>query len=166
MDYRPRYRPEWLPLDKGLEIFSWLLLCACWMYILIQFFSLPNSIPIHFNAEGVADAHGHKYTLLLLPLIITGVFILLHVFAQRPWQFNYIVKVTEQNYKALYTSYVRVLRILKAVLVAFLLYICIQIIQGARSGSASLNPWVIAILIAGLILPPLVVLIKSLKLKT
>ena len=39
------------------------------MFTLIVFFFLPSSIPIHFNAGGIADSYGDRIQIFLFPLL-------------------------------------------------------------------------------------------------
>ena len=166
MEERPQWRPEWSPLDKTLEMLSWLSLLLMWGIILANFFSLPETVPTHFNAAGKVDGVGSKYTILLFPLIITAVFYLLSEVSKRPWHFNYPIKTTKQNYQELYRLSVRSLRIIRLVVATMGTYIAYAIITGAKEAGYSLSYWAIPVFIAGVIIPPFVTIVKSLKLKT
>lgn len=166
MEERPKWRPEWKPVDKAVELLSWLFFLLMWGIILANFFSLPETIPTHFNAAGKADGYGAKYTILLFPVIITAVFILLSEVSKRPWHFNYPIKTTQQNYQELYRLSVQSLRIIRLVVTIMGAYIAYAIITGARDGGYSLSFWAIPVFVAGMIIPAAVTIVKALKLKT
>lgn len=166
MDERPKWRPEWTPIDKTVEILSWLFIVAMWSVVGANFFSLPDAIPTHFNAAGKVDGYGEKYTILLFPAVITVVFFLLSEVAKRPWHFNYVVAPTPQNYQELYRLNIRTLRIIRLVVAVMGTYVAYAIIRGAKEGGYDLSFWALPVFLAGMIGPAIVAIAKSLKLKS
>ena len=49
--------------------FSWTIVGIGFVFTLIVFFFLPSSIPIHFNAGGIADSYGDRIQIFLFPLL-------------------------------------------------------------------------------------------------
>ncbi len=43
------------------------------IYFLIVIGSAPDTVPTHFDAEGVADGFGSKWTLIIMPIIVAAV---------------------------------------------------------------------------------------------
>lgn len=166
MEERPKWRPEWTRIDKTIEILSWLFLLLMWSMVIVNFFSLPDTIPTHFNAEGKVDGYGDKYTLLLFPAIITAVYFLLGEVAKRPWTFNFIITPTKVNYQELYRLNVRSLRVIRLVVAIMSTYIAYAIVRGATEGAYRLVIWALPVFVAGIIAPVIVTIIKSLKLKS
>ncbi|MGB4772270.1 MAG: DUF1648 domain-containing protein [Chitinophagaceae bacterium] len=166
MDERPKWRPEWTPIDKTVEMLSWLFILAMWGIVGANFFSLPDTIPTHFNAEGKVDGYGEKYTILLFPAVITIVFFLLSEVAKRPWHFNYVVAPTPENYQELYRLNIRMLRIIRLVVAAMGTYVAYAIIRGAKEGGYDLSFWALPVFLAGMIVPAVVAIVKSFKLKS
>ena len=166
MEERPKWRPEWTPFDKTMEIISWVFFLLMWGIIIANFFSLPDSVPTHFNVEGKADGYGERYTVLLFPAVITAGFILLREVAKRPWHFNYIVAPTPQNYQELYRLNIRSLRIIRLVVAVMGTYVAYAIIRGAKEGGYDLSFWALPIFLVGMIVPAVVAIVKSFKLKS
>ena len=166
MEERPKWRPEWTSYDKAIEIVSWFFLLLMWGIIIANFFSLPGTIPTHFNAEGKVDGYGEKYTILLFPAIITAAFFLLAQVAKRPWHFNYVVAPTPRNYQELYRLNIRTLRIIRLVVAVMGTYVSYAIIRGAKEGGYDLSFWALPVFLAGMIVPAVVAIVKSFKLKS
>jgi uncharacterized membrane protein len=166
LEERPKWRPEWTPFDKTMEIISWVFFLLMWGIIIANFFSLPDSVPTHFNVEGKADGYGERYTVLWFPAVITAGFILLREVAKRPWHFNYIVAPTPQNYQELYRLNIRSLRIIRMVVAVMGTYVAYAIIRGAKEGGYDLSFWALPIFLVGMIVPAVVAIVKSFKLKS
>jgi uncharacterized membrane protein len=166
MDGRPKWRPEWTPIDKTVEMLSWLFIIAMWGIVGANFFSLPDTIPTHFNAEGKVDGYGEKYTILLFPAVITIVFFLLSEVSKRPWHFNYVVAPTPENYQELYRLNIRMLRIIRLVVAVMGTYVAYAIIRGAKEGGYDLSFWALPVFLAGMIVPAVIAIVKSFKLKS
>lgn len=141
MDKRPRYRPEWTETQKLLEVLAFIAIVLMWVFTLYSFAGLPESIPVHYDALGSPNGYGEKYMLFLLPLIMTGVYMLISLVSRKPWIFNYMVKITEENYREQYTSAVNMLRLLKLIIALFALYVSYGIIRNAQGQSDSLSPY-------------------------
>ncbi len=58
---------------------------------------LPGRIPTHFGVDGHPNAWGPSATLLVLPALALGLYVLMTVVARHPSAFNYSVRVTPQN---------------------------------------------------------------------
>jgi uncharacterized membrane protein len=67
-----------------LKIISFLLIIFIWVFTIITFKNLPNTIPIHFGFSGEADDFGDKNMVWLLCVVSTLVFILLIYFSKNP----------------------------------------------------------------------------------
>jgi uncharacterized membrane protein len=107
------------------------------VYLVFQYWQLlPERIPTHYNFAGVPDAHGAKTTLLFLPLIGAGLFVMLTVVGLNPQSMNLPVKVTEENRASVYAQAVRFihfLRLLIGVLFGYLIWGTIQVGLGKQT---------------------------------
>jgi len=113
MKPRPRISIPLTGLDWLLEISAWLLLGVFLSVVAVSYSSLPEHIPVHFNAWGAADAQGNKEQLLYLVATGTVLFVLLGVMVRFPHRFNYLVTITETNAERQYFLAIRLIRILK-----------------------------------------------------
>lgn len=55
------------------ELIIILIALVPFIYLATIFSTLPDIIPIHFNANGTADSYGNKNTILLLPILLCGI---------------------------------------------------------------------------------------------
>ena len=139
---RPRIE---LPVTQGqrlLGMISLLGLAACWAAPLSAWTRLPDSVPVHFGANGEADGYGTKWLILLLP----GLGIVLHVvlgLVQRigGHHYNFPWPITEENAARQYG----LARGLMACMRAFILWtfavgtwLQVQTALGERSGLGAL----------------------------
>jgi len=113
--------------------------------------TLPDSVPTHFNAAGVADAWGSKNSLLLLPAVALATWVLLTVLARFPHSFNYVRAITPENARRQYAMGRSFVILLKAEMVWLFASIQWMTIMTARTGSAGvwasvLYVWIAAIL--------------------
>jgi len=81
------------PLSKSgiaVDAVSTLILCYSWLYLLLNYSKLPETIPTHFDLNGVADAFGEKVQLFYLLGVGTVIFIRVYIL-------NLVTSVTEEN---------------------------------------------------------------------
>ena len=64
-------------IDYRKEIPLWAIMLIPLVYIGYIWGSLPDSVPIHFDIHGEANDWGSKWTILLLPAINLGTYLLL-----------------------------------------------------------------------------------------
>lgn len=105
---------------------------------------LPLRIPTHFDISGRPNAWGSPQMLWLLPLIGTGVYLLLTALGTiRFRRYNLPVRVTEANLPFMQSKTGEMLAWIK--FEVLLLFTCIQwgIIQGARAGEFHLSPAIV-----------------------
>lgn len=71
-------------VKKILFLVNCLLLIAVWIYTVIYWFELPETVAIHFGLDGKADGFGSKNMNFLLAGINTALFLLLNLVAKNP----------------------------------------------------------------------------------
>jgi len=69
---------------KILDLINFVLLLYIWAVTVIQFSSLPDSVPIHFDFDGFPDSHSSKFTVFAIPAIATALFFLLKYLSGNP----------------------------------------------------------------------------------
>lgn len=166
MNKRPRLKLQLNQTDKILEVFGWVSVVGIWALTLINYFDLPEVIPIHFNGAGKADGFGNKTHIFILPIISTLLFIGLTTLNKHPHMFNYPSQITKENAVHQYTNATRMIRVLKLVIVVLfglIVFRKIQIINGHADG---LGTWFLPLTMGMIFIPMLYFLIKSLKKKT
>ncbi len=60
-------------VNKRYTVLYVLLALIPMIYFIAVFGSIPDTVPTHFDAEGVADGFGSKWTLIIMPVIVAAV---------------------------------------------------------------------------------------------
>jgi len=163
MNKRPRIKLQLNQADNVLEIIGWISVFGIWALPLINYFDLPEIIPIHFNGAGKADRFGNKTHIFVLPIISTLLFIGLTILNKRPHVFNYPSQITKENAVHQYTYATRMMRVLKLVIVllfGLIVFRKIQIVNGHADG---LGAWFLPFTIGLFIILSLYFLMMSMK---
>lgn len=135
---RPKLNIENEPIDNFLEIVALVSLIFLIVYPMINYNTLPDKIPTHFDGAGNPDAFGKKSSILVLSILGVFLYGMLHFISKVPHTFNYGgVKITEENAAVQYQNALRMMRTLKALITAAFAYInwsTIQIAFGNATG--------------------------------
>ncbi len=83
--------------QRILGILSPVVLLGAIVFVLIRFPSLPEQIPIHFNAKGEIDGYGGRFSLLLMPIIGLVMDASLALVGRFPKSWNTGVRITLYN---------------------------------------------------------------------
>lgn len=100
-------------IDWILEIISGAILIGSLILILFTYHNLPDNIPVHFNFLGEPDKFGQKSTIIYFFLICSCLYFFVTFLNFRPHNFNYPVKITEENQNIQYALSTRMLRWIK-----------------------------------------------------
>lgn len=144
---RPKIDIEKTITDKMLEWLVYVGVIALWLYPAIMYRSLPDIIPTHFNASGVADDFSSKSSLWWLPAIATVVIAMLMLLMRVPHVLNYPVKITEKNAERQYRLATGLLRYLGLAFVIIFLFLEITTVQTALSNDAGTRVWLMPLLL-------------------
>lgn len=90
--------------DILLEGVSLVLLIGVTLYLILNWSSIPEKIPMHFNAAGVIDRWGSKGELIIVPGMAWFLYLMITGFQQIPMIWNTGVKVTEDNKERVYRN--------------------------------------------------------------
>ena len=165
MKERPKLKLELTQADKTVEIIGWLLIFAVWGLTIINYQSLPDIIPTHYNGAGVADGFGNKWMILTLPLVATVLFIGLTILNKFPHIFNYPTEITADNALRQYTNATRLIRYLKVIIVVIFGLIAFQTIRHANGQTEGLGIWFLPMTMGLIFIPLIYFFIKSTKTK-
>lgn len=160
-DEQPFLKIKKEPLDFFLEYLALIVLFATWGFTIYHFNKLPDIIATHFDVNGNPNGFGSKYSIWLLPIIITLVYILIYVLNRYPHKFNYLTKITEQNAHKQYKLASRMMRILLFNITVLFAYITFKEIEGAYTKSSALEWWFIPLLLGSTIIPTFYMIIAS-----
>lgn len=101
---------------------------------------LPNRIPTHFNLAGQPDGWGSPSSLLLLPAVAAGLYLLITLAGLLPARFNAPIRATAENRAQLEALSHQMLAWFKMCLVCLFTWIQWSVLDGARRGNARLSP--------------------------
>ena len=163
MNKRPRIKLQLNQTDKVLEIIGWISVFGIWALPLINYFDLPEIIPIHFNGAGKADRFGNKTHIFVLPIISTLLFIGLTILNKRPHVFNYPSQITKENALRQYTNATRMMRVLKLVIVLLFGLIVFKTIENVNGHADGLGTWFLPFTIGLFIILTIYFLMMSMK---
>lgn len=141
INQRPKIKVEPTSIDKILEMAALTLLMLLWIGTIWGYLRIDatQTIPIHYNGEGLADRYGSKNLLLLVPIFTTVLYVLLSVFNKRPESFNFVTRVTEQNAAEQYANATRMMRMLKLAIVIGFCYIAALTITSVLNSPIQLD---------------------------
>ena len=149
--------------DQFLERISLLALIFLWAYTFISYKHLPAIIPLHFNAKAEADNFGSRSFLFILPLICTGVYILLSLATNFRQKLNFPFKIPAHQLKQQIFRSSRLLRIMKLMIVFLFIILMHEIIRDARQGFSDFKWWYIPTFEIVMILPLGIYIYRSYK---
>lgn len=147
------YVPTLTPTDVLLNRLAIILVLFMWIFTACIYSTLPQTIPVHFNAHGNPDDFGSKATLLLLPIIATLIFTGLTTLNKYPHRFNYMVTITEQNAQQQYSAATRLMRYVKLAVVAVFSYILVFTYLNIKGIVHGLGGWFLPIVVAAFCIP-------------
>lgn len=159
--YRPIIKTSLLPLEIILEPFTFTLLLFSWGYTWSKYSELPNTIPTHFNAQGMADNIGDKSTIWVLPIIFLSVYLLIVCVNQIPQYHKYMVRIMPDNILKNYKMSTQTLRIVKLFYALAMTHISYTVLQSSQHETANLKSWFLPLTIGISILFPILLFFRS-----
>jgi uncharacterized membrane protein len=165
MEKRPEITIRLNTADKILETSGWLLLVLLWVLTLWYYPSLPDTIPIHYNAAGEVDNYGNKSTILILPVIATVLFLAMSFLNRYPHLFNYPDGITAKNASGQYTKATRLLRYLKTAIVLIILLLVSGTLKTSKGENEGLGPWFLPLILCLIFIPILFYIARSVMAK-
>ncbi|MDW0108819.1 DUF1648 domain-containing protein [Sporosarcina aquimarina] len=151
----PRVETQPTKLDRLSDVVGIGVFIASVVYIILKWSSLPDEVPIHFNAAGEADGYGSPYVMLLLTAIGAGLWALLQFLERHPEWHNYPRRLNETNAKEFYQSSRTLLNRIKnlsLILFAFLNWETIRVALGDTNSLSKFGMYGVFILIFGVLI--------------
>ena len=155
MSARPKIVIEKDQTDKTLDALALSTLVFMWVFALVNYTTLPETIPVHFDANGTADGYGSRLTLFLLPAIGSAQWFLLGWVAGIPESYNYNFRITPENAAPHYRLSVRFIRLLRFVILLIFALIVVMMINAATGKKDGLGAWFLP-LVLGLVFGPII----------
>lgn len=147
--------------DKIADNLSLRILIFSWVFLLIIYSKMPETVPIHLDGFGKADGFANKISLFLNPVIISIIYVSFTYLNKFPHIFNYPVIINEENAVHYYTIGTRMIRYLKLSVMIVFLIIQFEIILIAKNFETSFGVWSLIIPLAIILIPTLFFIIKS-----
>ncbi|MCX6209744.1 MAG: DUF1648 domain-containing protein [Bacteroidetes bacterium] len=151
--------------DKRLDFFSSFFFILLWCISITEFVYLPDIIPIHFDFAGKPDNYGSKFTLFILPFIISLVFILFSYLCKRPHIFNYPSKITNENAVRLYSIATQMLRALKLGITFFCTLILIFVYLTIKHKNINFGVFILPLIFCTILFPTIYYCVKLMRSK-
>lgn len=161
--HRPRIDLPATFTDKMIETINIIALIVFWILLLANYATLPEIIPVHYNAAGDADRFGKKIALFTLPIIATVISVVLGYLCKIPHTFNYIVPITPENAKKQYQIAISMLRYLKLGVTSIFFLIFYRTIQIANADESLVENYFLPLSLLMLFLPILYFYIRSVR---
>ncbi len=131
-------------MRKTAELLSLAALAALVFITINAFYGphpLPARIPTHFDLLGHVNGWGSSRSLLFMPIVGVGLYLLLTVVSRFPSTFNYPVKVTELNRAQLESLALNLISWIKAELLVFFAWMEFVMVQAARHPERGFQPY-------------------------
>jgi uncharacterized membrane protein len=119
-----------------VEIVCLILLIGVLIFLFLNWNSIPDRIPGHYNAMGEIDRIGSKKELLVLPILGWLMYLGMTVIEKFPQLWNTGVTVTEENKERIFRVLKNMISTIKLIVVAVFVYIAIN-----SSQAISLSMW-------------------------
>ncbi len=165
MEKRPKPEIELTQLDWVIEVLAWFTIIALWVLTLVNYKHLPDSVPTHFDASGHVDSYGSRWTILLLPIISSILFLGLSILNKFPHVFNYPTAITPQNAQQQYTIASRLIRYLRFALTLIFTLIAYKTLQTIDGKSNGLGVLFLPLTLALIFIPLVFFIVKMFKAK-
>jgi uncharacterized membrane protein len=163
MGTRPKIKIALTPTDKLLETSGLIVLGILWIMAIWSFYTLPETIPSHFNAFGKADGFSGKITIIFLPIVGTLLYFGISFTSKYPQFFNYPVQLTPENAERQYANALRMIRCLRVSLMIIFTLLVFQIIESAHGKPNGLGYWFLPLVLALVFIPMIYFTIKALR---
>ena len=139
-----------------------LIFLAVIIYLVIQFPSLPDRVPGHYNASGTVDRWGSKIELLILPIVAAGLWTLMTIVERYPHSYNYL-NLRKDNIEAQYRNAVLMINVLKNECVLLFSFLIFQGIRVAAGEAEGLGAFFLPIFLVVILGSMVIFLIKMLR---
>lgn len=141
LNYRPKLKIKRQWLANVLDIIGIVLIIGIIAYVIHVWPSLPEKIPMHYNASGEVDRWGGKGGLLVFLAIGIILWIPLSILERYPHVHNY-THLTEENVERLYKNSILLLNVIKNEVIILFAYFAWRMIQDAFGNTYSaLGKW-------------------------
>lgn len=158
---RPKLKLTLSSFDIIMELIGASLIILLIAYPIYHYASLPEVIPMHFDAEGIPDGFGQKSWIWTMPVLGLAVYIGLFILNRYPHIFNYPTEITTENAERQYKLATTLIRMVNLSVAMIFFYITYQSVLSSLSGQGGLGTIFIPIVIFSTTAPLIWYLIKA-----
>ncbi|AOV09044.1 DUF1648 domain-containing protein [Sporosarcina ureilytica] len=137
---RPKLKLKLTPLELVLNVITIILFVGSLVYLFVSWTTLPNEVPAHYNSLGEVDRWGHKWEMVILPIIAVILWIGMTILEKYPHVYNYM-NLTKENIEAQYLNGRLMVNVIKNIITIIFAYINWNNIQVALGRHESLGTW-------------------------
>jgi uncharacterized membrane protein len=142
---RPVLKIKKTPLEIALNIISLLLFIGSVLYLLMEWPSLPNRVPMHYDFFGEVDKWGSKGIIFLHPIMGAVLWIGPTILEKFPHAYNYIVSLTEENIERQYKNGRIMINVIKNEILIYISYSIWKDIKIAYGHDIAFGTWDLAL---------------------
>ncbi|MBY6037248.1 DUF1648 domain-containing protein [Fictibacillus nanhaiensis] len=161
---RPKLRIPKTILERAFDLLSVVFFIGSVGYLMLQWMSIPETVPIHFNAAGEPDEWGNKNNLWILLVIGSLMWILLSILEKFPHVYNYLF-LTEENVERQYKNARLMLNVIKNEILIFFTYMSWVSTRVAMGDADGIGLWILPALIIVITGSIVFFIVRSIKLK-
>lgn len=135
----PEYKPNGIkiPETRYHKTIKWLCIgiqAGVVLYLLSIWKSLPDSVPMHYNAIGEADSYGGKWTVWITPAGMLLMYQFLALVERHPDWWNTAVTITRGNCEKVYGMLKNMIVSVKLIVMLIFGYLSICVGFGEKLG--------------------------------
>ena len=127
-------------IDIVIEVICLLLLGGITFYLILNWSSMPDKIPMHYDIAGQIDRWGKKSEIIFIPVVSWLLYLLITVSEHFPQSWNTGVQITEENAPRVYRILKSMVKTTKLLMVIMFSYITICSVT-----ARSMSPWTLVI---------------------
>lgn len=135
------------------------------LFWLFQLSSLPNEVPMHYNAKGEIDRYGSKWETIILPVISVFLWGMCSLIEKHPSLMNVPKKLTEDNKQEIFTISTHLLSVIKNFALLIFSFLIFEICWTAKGNNQLLSSWFLPIILLVTFVPIIYYSIKLYKVK-
>jgi hypothetical protein len=135
------------PLDRALEIISFLTMAANIILAALFYSGLPGSIPVHFTIAGVADDWGDRAAFLAFPVFSLLFYFLFTYLVNLPEKFSFPFEHGLEEKRVITIGMLRWVKLEVLLLISYIEYIIIKHPDGKAGFLYGLPAFAIALVL-------------------
>ncbi len=157
---RPKLKIPLTPIDWMMEAAAAVVVIGLWTYVIMEYNSLPDQIPAHFDLEGNPTRYDTKNIIWLIPCMVTLMHVVITIVSSIPHKHNYLVEITEENAFAQYQLSARLTRTMKLSVALVFFMIVWEMAQAGHNRPLELGSMSIVVMM-GLIMAPIIFFVSK-----